>query len=109
MRLMSDRNITLLYASEGNDRNPDDDLQFMTKFRGSNFTSGYHDLQLGDRGIQVYLELDGHLHKAIGILKKRVSDFERTLREFKITKYGIKVGEPLTKLRGILNGIPQIV
>ncbi len=39
-----------------------------------------------------YLELDGELRKAIGVLKKRVSDFERTLREFKITKYGIKVG-----------------
>ena len=54
-----------------------------------------------------YLELDGHLRKAIGVLKKRVSNFERTLREFKITKYGIKVGEPLTKLRGILSGIPK--
>jgi len=54
-----------------------------------------------------YLELDGELRKAIGVLKKRVSDFERTLREFKITKYGIKVGEPLTKLRGILSGVPE--
>ena len=54
-----------------------------------------------------YLELDGQLRKAIGVLKKRVSDFERTLREFKITKYGIKVGEPLTQLRGILSGVPE--
>lgn len=54
-----------------------------------------------------YLELNGRLHKAIGVLKKRVSDFERTLRELKITKYGIKVGEPLTQLRGILNGVPE--
>lgn len=54
-----------------------------------------------------YLELDGQLRKAIGVLKKRVSDFERTLREFRITKYGIKVGEPLTKLRGILSGVPE--
>ena len=54
-----------------------------------------------------YLEINGELRKAIGVLKKRVSDFERTLREFKITKYGIKVGEPLRKLRGILNGVPE--
>ena len=54
-----------------------------------------------------YLELDGELRKAIGVLKKRISDFERTLREFTITKYGIKVGEPLTQLRGILSGIPE--
>ena len=54
-----------------------------------------------------YLELDGQLRKAIGVLKKRVSDFERTLREFEVTKYGIKVGEPLTQLRGILSGVPE--
>ncbi len=54
-----------------------------------------------------YLELDGQLRKAVGVLKKRVSDFERTLREFEITKYGIKVGEPLTQLRGILSGVPE--
>ena len=54
-----------------------------------------------------YLELHGELHKAIGVLKKRVSSFERALREFKITRYGIKVGEPLTQLRGILSGVPK--
>ena len=54
-----------------------------------------------------YLEINGELRKAIGVLKKRVSNFERTLREFKITKYGIKVGEPLSQLRGILSGIPS--
>ena len=54
-----------------------------------------------------YIELEGQLCKAIGVLKKRVSDFEHTLREFKITKYGIKVGKPLTHLRGILNGVPE--
>lgn len=56
-----------------------------------------------------YLEINGELHKAIGVLKKRVSDFERTLREFKITKYGIKVGEPLSNLRGILSGVPKSI
>ena len=56
-----------------------------------------------------YLELHGELRKAIGVLKKRVSSFERTLREFEITKYGIKVGEPLTQLKGILSGIPTSI
>jgi len=56
-----------------------------------------------------YLEINGELRKAIGVLKKRVSDFERTLREFRITKYGIKVGEPLSQLRGILSGIPESI
>lgn len=54
-----------------------------------------------------YLELDGELHKATGVLKKRASDFERGLREFRITDDGIDVGEPLTDLRGVLTGTPQ--
>ncbi len=53
-----------------------------------------------------YLELDGELRKAIGVLKKRLSDFEKTLREYEITRYGVKVGKPLTHLRGLLSGSP---
>ncbi|WP_255152146.1 ATPase domain-containing protein [Halorarius halobius] len=56
-----------------------------------------------------YLELQGELRKAIGILKNRTSDFERTLREFEITRHGIKVGEPLQNMRGILSGTPEFV
>lgn len=51
-----------------------------------------------------YLELDGEIRKAIGVLKKRLSNFERTLREIEMTRYGIKVGRPLTNLQGILTG-----
>ncbi|MFB6091203.1 MAG: ATPase domain-containing protein [Halobellus sp.] len=54
-----------------------------------------------------YLEAFGELHKAIGVLKKRTGDFERTLREFEITGEGIRVGDPLTGLRGILSGMPD--
>jgi circadian clock protein KaiC len=54
-----------------------------------------------------YLEINGQMRKAIGVLKKRLSDFERTLREVSITRYGIQVGEPLTGLRGILRGTPE--
>jgi circadian clock protein KaiC len=56
-----------------------------------------------------HLELQGKLRKAIGVLKKRTSDFERTLREFEITSHGIKVGEPLTGMRGILSGTPEVI
>ncbi|MCX7796397.1 MAG: recombinase RecA [bacterium] len=56
-----------------------------------------------------YLELDGEIRRTIGVLKKRVSSFEKTLREFEITKYGIKVGKPLTELRGILRGLPESI
>lgn len=54
-----------------------------------------------------YLELQGEMRKAIGVLKKRMSNFEKTLREIEITRYGIKVGKPLIGLRGILSGTPE--
>lgn len=56
-----------------------------------------------------YLEMYGEMRKVIGVLKKRMSDFERTLREYQITRYGIKVGKPLTNIRGILRGIPELL
>jgi circadian clock protein KaiC len=56
-----------------------------------------------------YLEVQGELRRAIGVLKKRLTGFENTLREIEITRYGIKVGKPLTELRGILRGTPEWV
>jgi circadian clock protein KaiC len=54
-----------------------------------------------------YFELRGELRRSVGVLKKRLSDFQKTLREFEITRHGLKVGKPLTELRGILTGIPE--
>lgn len=56
-----------------------------------------------------YLELNGELRKAIGVLKKRAGDFEKTLREIEITRYGLKLGKPLTGMRGLLSGSPEQV
>lgn len=56
-----------------------------------------------------YLEIQGEIRKAIGVLKERLSDFQKSLREFEITRYGIKVGMPLTELRGLLSGKPEWV
>jgi circadian clock protein KaiC len=56
-----------------------------------------------------YLEIRGQMRRAIGVLKKRLSDFEKTLREIEISRYGIKVGHPLTHLRGILSGVPEFI
>lgn len=55
-----------------------------------------------------YLELGGQIHRAIGVLKKRTGDFDKSLRELEITRYGIKVGRPLTGLRSILTGTPEL-
>jgi circadian clock protein KaiC len=53
-----------------------------------------------------YIEFQGEIHRVMGVLKKRLSGFEETLREFEITPNGIKVGDPLTNLRGLLTGQP---
>jgi circadian clock protein KaiC len=54
-----------------------------------------------------YIELSGGIRRAIGVLKKRVSDFEKTMREMKFTKYGLKIEEPITNIRGILTSYPD--
>ncbi|QDX41838.1 ATPase domain-containing protein [Salarchaeum sp. JOR-1] len=54
-----------------------------------------------------HIEYQGELRKIIGVLKKRTSDFERSLRELKITSDGVTVGDSLTGLRGVLSGTPE--
>ncbi|MDB2294590.1 ATPase domain-containing protein, partial [Halorubrum ezzemoulense] len=54
-----------------------------------------------------HVEYRGEMRKVIGTLKMRTSDFERSLRELEITADGIRVGEPLPQLRGILTGTPD--
>lgn len=54
-----------------------------------------------------HVEYKGELRKVIGTLKMRTSDFGRSLRQLEITEFGLKVGEPLPELRGILTGTPD--
>ena len=44
------------------------------------------------------------MRKSIAVMKKRLSDFEKTLREFKITEYGIEISSELSGLEGIVSG-----
>ncbi len=55
-----------------------------------------------------YYEYGGALHKAIGTLKKRLGNHEKTLRHFDIRPEGIHVGDPLPRLRGILRGEAEV-
>jgi circadian clock protein KaiC len=54
-----------------------------------------------------HVEYKGSLRKMIGVLKMRTSDFEDQLRELEITEHGLRVGESLPELRGILTGTPS--
>ncbi len=56
-----------------------------------------------------YFEAEGKIRQVISVLKQRVGQHERTLREFKVNESGISVGEPLRNLRGILTGVPEIM
>ena len=53
-----------------------------------------------------YFEAAGMVRRAISVVKKRSGAHENTIREFNISPDGIRVGEPLTKFRGVLTGVP---
>jgi circadian clock protein KaiC len=53
-----------------------------------------------------YFEVEGAVHRAISVIKKRTGAHENTIRELKITSQGLRVGEPLTKFRGVLTRAP---
>jgi circadian clock protein KaiC len=54
-----------------------------------------------------FFEAQGSVRKAISVVKKRASGHEDTIREFRITAGGIRIGEPLQSFRGILTGVPE--
>jgi circadian clock protein KaiC len=56
-----------------------------------------------------YVEAHSELRRVIGVLKKRVSGFEKTMREMEITSSGVRLGGPLREMQGVLRGIPEIL
>lgn len=55
-----------------------------------------------------YFEAEGEVRQAISVVKKRGSDHERTIREFRLGGTGgMHIGEPLRQFHGVLTGVPQ--
>ena len=54
-----------------------------------------------------YMEDDGALRKALGVLKKRLSGIERTLHRYEIGRGGIRVQDEIEGVHGILSGNPM--
>jgi circadian clock protein KaiC len=54
-----------------------------------------------------YFEAKGEVRRAISIIKKRTGTHESTIREYRISHHGLKIGEPLSAFQGVLTGIPQ--
>lgn len=53
-----------------------------------------------------FFEAEGHVRKAISVLKNRGGEHENTIRELRIDHSGVRIGEPLTGFRGVLTGTP---
>jgi circadian clock protein KaiC len=43
----------------------------------------------------------------MSVVKKRTGPHESTIREFRITAEGLRVGTVLTEFQGLLPGVPQ--
>ena len=54
-----------------------------------------------------FFETNGELRKVISVVKQRVGEHERTLRELHLTNHRIEIGEPLRSFQGVLTGVPQ--
>jgi len=53
-----------------------------------------------------FFENEGRIHTAVMCVKSRVSNHERTIREFRLGPTGVRVGEVLDDFEGILSGLP---
>jgi circadian clock protein KaiC len=54
-----------------------------------------------------FFEAFGRVRQAMSVLKKRSGPHEQTIREYRIQKGGIAVGEPLKSFQGVLTGVPS--
>ena len=54
-----------------------------------------------------YFEALGQVRRAISIIKKRTGTHESTIREYRISSKGLRIGEPLSEFQGVLRGVPR--
>jgi len=54
-----------------------------------------------------YFEALGKVRRAISIIKKRTGSHESTIREYRISRNGLRIGMPLEAFQGVLRGVPQ--
>lgn len=55
-----------------------------------------------------YYEYKGEIRQAISVIKKRGGAHERTIRDLRLEKGRISLGEPLRDFRGVLTGVPTL-
>jgi circadian clock protein KaiC len=52
-----------------------------------------------------FFEAHGNLLKAVSMVKSRTNAHEQTIREFRMSREGLEVGQALTDFEGVLSGI----
>jgi circadian clock protein KaiC len=52
-----------------------------------------------------FFEARGSLLKAVSVIKSRTSEHELTIREFRLGKTGVQVGQALTDFEGVMTGV----
>ncbi len=55
-----------------------------------------------------YFESAGTVRRALSVVKKRSGHHEHTIREFRLSSHGIKLGPPLKGFSGIFSGNPRL-
>lgn len=56
-----------------------------------------------------YFEAAGRVRRAVSVIKKRTGHHEDTIREYKIGKHGLALGEPVSGFQGVLRGVPVLM
>ena len=56
-----------------------------------------------------FFEAAGRMRRAISAVKKRSGAHEDTIREFRVTADGLRLGPPLEEFHGVLRGVPTYV
>jgi circadian clock protein KaiC len=76
-------------------------------FLGTSMVSPVDVSYLADTVLMLrYFEAEGAVRRALSVIKKRAGAHEDTIRELAITSEGLRVGQPLTRFRGVLTGVP---
>jgi circadian clock protein KaiC len=53
-----------------------------------------------------FFEFDGAVKRAVSVIKHRKAAHEDTIREFRLSAGGVRIGAPLRQFRGVLTGAP---
>ena len=75
---------------------------------GSMHTVGLNISYIADTVLLLrFFEAEGRIRKAISVIKSRSGAHEETIRELRIGRHGIQIGDPLVEFRGVLTGTPS--